>query len=129
MFFRRQKPRLPTFEEQLEVARQQGFTIEGRRLQKYGCAAVLEPAGQAEARFVEPPGLLLDDEIARLEDRGYQKVVVTKARGARPALAEQLQTLHRFNAELRQIFRLPTLYNQSLGTVSDRYLYDRLHGR
>jgi hypothetical protein len=37
--------------------------------------------------------------------------------------------VHDFDAELRHVFRLTSLYNESLGTVSDRYLYDRLAGR
>jgi hypothetical protein len=130
MFFRRVKPSPPAFEQELEEARRQGFTVDpapggGWRLAKYGCAAVID----REARFVERPGVLVAGEIARLLDRGYQKFLQTRDGRTRPALAEQLRALHQFDAELRHIFRLTCLYNESLGTVSDRYFYDRLAGR
>ena len=130
MFFRRVKPTLPTFEQELEEARRQGFRVEatpggGWRLSKHGCAAVID----CDARFVERPGVVVNGEVARLLDRGYQKFLQTDDGRTRPALAEQLRAVHDFDAELRHVFRLTSLYNESLGTVSDRYMYDRLAGR
>ena len=129
MFFRRVKVSPPSFEQELEEARHQGFTVEptpaGYRLGKHGCAAVVD----RNVRFVERPGVVVEGEIARLLDRGYQKFIQTADGRTRPALAEQLRAVHDFDAELRHIFRLTSLYNESLGTVSDRYLYDRLAGR
>jgi hypothetical protein len=37
--------------------------------------------------------------------------------------------VHRFAEELRQVVGEPSLYNESLGTTSDSYLYDRVKGR
>jgi hypothetical protein len=133
MFFRRRKPTLPTFEEQLKGARQQGFTVESEgaqraKLSKYGCAAVLEAADAGKVRFAERPGVVLDGTIARLEDRGYQKFFQV-GKQTRPALAEQLRDLHRFIEEVRHVFGVTSLYNESLGTVSNGYHYDRLEGR
>ena len=133
MFFRRRKPTLPTFEEQLKGARQQGFTVESEagtraKLSKYGCAAVVEAAGGGKVRFTERPGVVLDGTIARLEDRGYQKFFQV-GNQTRPALAEQLRDLHRFIEEMRHVFGVTSLYNESLGTVSNGYHYDRLEGR
>ena len=129
MFFRRVKPTPPSFEQELEQARRQGFTVEstaaGYRVGKHGCAAVID----GEGRFLERPGVVVEGEIARLLDRGYQKFLQTAGGGTRPALAEQLRAVHDFDAELRHTFRLTSLYNESLGTVSDRYWYDRLAGR
>jgi hypothetical protein len=129
MFFRRIKPSPPSFEQELEEARRQGFTVEpapaGYRMSKHGCAAVID----RNVRFVERPGVVINGEIARLLDRGYQKFLQTADGRTRPALAEQLRAVHDFDAELRHVFRLTSLYNESLGTVSDRYLYDRLAGR
>jgi hypothetical protein len=129
MFFRRVKKIPPTLEQGLEEARRQGFTVESTpaeyRLTKNGCAAVIDH----DARFVERPGVVLDGEIARLVDGGYQKFFQTSDRRTHPALAHHLRAIHDFDAELRHIFRLTSLYNESLGTVSDRYLYDRLEGR
>jgi hypothetical protein len=129
MFFRRVKPAPRSFEQELEEARRRGFAVEaapaGYRLSKNGCAAVID----RELRFVERPGILAGGEIMRLLDRGYQKFLATRDGKTRPALATQLRLLHDFDAELRHIFRLTSLYNESLGTVSDRYHYDRLAGR
>src|SRR5258706_15941016 len=96
IFFPRRRVPPPTFEEQLNSARQQGFTVEsagpGRaKLSKYGCAAVVEAAGPGQIRFLEA-GLVIDGTIARLEDRGYQKFFLV-GNQARPALAEQLRDL------------------------------------
>jgi len=134
MFFRRRRPAAVTFAERLETLRRQGFTVEPAageqvRLSKGGCAAVIEPAGEAGARFVEKPGIALGGEIARLLDRGFQKFLSTRSGGERPALAEHLTAIHRFDEELRRSLQLPSLYNESLGTVSERYHYDRLADR
>ncbi len=129
MFFRRVKHGPPTFEQALEEARRQGFTVEnspaGYKLTKSGCAAVID----REARLVEKPGIVLDGEIVRLLDGGYQKFLQTRDGRTHPAQAHHLRSIHDFDAEIRHIFRLTSLYNESLGTVSDRYLYDRLEGR
>ena len=136
MFFRRKKPTPVTFEGELEDARNQGFTVEIQpdspshvRLAKHGCAAVIGREGPAGIRFQEKPGVVVHGEIARLVDRGYQKFLITRDGRDHPAQADQLKALHQFNAELRHAFRLTSLYNESLGTVSDRYHYDRLEGR
>ena len=46
-----------------------------------------------------------------------------------PATAESLQAVHRFAEELREVIGEPSLYNESLGTTSDSYQYDRVKGR
>jgi hypothetical protein len=134
MFFRRKKESAPSFQQQLEAARAQGFTLEdaaaGRvRISKHGCAAVVEHAGGGRVRFVETPGVLANGEIAKLVDRGFQKFLATTAGVTRPALAEQLLAVHRFDEELRRVLHLESLYNEALGTVSNRYVYDRVQGR
>jgi hypothetical protein len=134
MFFRRKQTRLPTFEDEIQNARNSGFAVEGSdgkrvRLSKMGCAAVVEPVADHDARFVERPGIVIDGKIAKLLDRGYQKFLVTSEGKRYPATAEQLSTLHQFEEEIRKVLRLPSLYNLSLGTVSNRYMYDRVEGR
>jgi len=135
MLFRRRKQSIPSVDERLEALKKRGFLVEpaaGKpsliQVSHGGCAAVIERAGEHEARLVEGPGVVVDGEIARLLDGGYQKFLVT-ARGRRPALAEQLKALLRFSERLRAELRLTTLYNQALGSVSDTYQYDRLRGR
>src|SRR5262249_51934489 len=134
MFFRRTKESPPSFEQRLEAARGLGFAIEQTEgptrysISRAGCAAVVERSGADGVHFVEKPGILAGGEIAKLEDRGYQNFLVTK-KSSHPARAEQLRALHHFDEELRKILKVPSLYNESLGTVSNRYVYDRVEGR
>jgi hypothetical protein len=61
-------------------------------------------------------------------DRGYQKFLKTPQYEF-PATAIQLEAIHLFSEELSQITGSISLYNESLGTTSDLYEYDRLQGR
>ncbi len=61
-------------------------------------------------------------------DRGYQKFIKT-SQYELPASASQLQAIHAFSEELKQLIGTISLYNESLGTTSDVYRYDRLVGR
>ena len=98
---------------------------------KYGAAAILAPAADMEggpATFAERPGILVRGQIARLLDRGYQKFIKS-SQFELPATAAQLHAIHQFSEELTQWIGGISLYNQSLGTTSDVYEYDRLRGR
>ena len=66
--------------------------------------------------------------MARLLDRGFQKFI-RSAQYEVPATASQLQSIHRFADEVKQLTGAMNLYNESLGTTSDLYEYDRLKGR
>jgi len=66
--------------------------------------------------------------IPRLLDRGYQKFIKTPQYEL-PATASQLQAIHAFSEEVKQLTGGVDLYNESLGTTSDLYHYDRLKGR
>lgn len=110
-----------------------GFTATDRGngqvlLTKKGCGTVIEKSASGEPQFVVRPGILMREHIARLLDRGFQKFWQTGDRTV-PAAAEQLQALHKFEQELRAVMGLTGLYNQNLGTVSSRYVYDRVEGR
>jgi len=109
-----------------------GFELnrEGGRLRvKSGpCAALLAPGPGGSVQFAEPPGYVIGGTIARLEDGGYQKFLVTPSLRV-PALAEHLREIHDFTRRLNAALGVAMLYNQSLGTVSSRYSYDRLRGR
>jgi hypothetical protein len=100
----------------------------GMLVSKYGAAAVLVAAPDAAAAFAVCPGLLVQGEVTRLLDRGYQKFI-RSSKFELPALAGQLQAIHRFSEELKQLTGAISLYNESLGTTSDLYQYDRLKGR
>ena len=74
------------------------------------------------------PGWVLGGEIARLVDRGYQKFLKTSKLEI-PATADHLRAIHKFSEELKEAMGGLVLYNESLGTTSDRYVYDRMKGR
>ena len=46
-----------------------------------------------------------------------------------PATADHLKAIHQFSEELKEATGLPSLYNESIGTVSDSYHYDRVTDR
>jgi hypothetical protein len=106
---------------------------------KYGAAAVLAPNPKYSAKtaaedeqhpviWITPPGWVLRGKISRLVDHGNQKLFETPtARIA--ATADALKAIHRFSEELREAIGEPSLYNESLGTVSNSYMYDRVKGR
>ncbi len=70
----------------------------------------------------------MNGEIGHVLDKGYQKFIKTP-HAERPATADHLRSLHKFSEELRQAIGAVSLYNESMGTVSDEYMYDRVKGR
>ena len=101
-----------------------------RRVSKYGCAAEIAPGELkgSPVRLLAKPGWVLNGEISRILDRGYQKFLKTDKLEV-PATADHLRALHRFEQELKEAIGQMSLYNESIGTTSDVYLYDRLVGR
>jgi hypothetical protein len=136
------KSRNPNFDQALEILRTHGFDVQpypaiagGMLVSKHGAGAVLISAqplkpveGNGAVAFAERPGALVGGEVARLLDRGYQKFIKT-SQFELPASALQLQAIHLFSEELSQLTGEISLYNESLGTTSDLYQYDRLKGR
>jgi hypothetical protein len=98
------------------------------QVRKYGCAAEIAAAGDGTPEILSRPGVLLNGEIARLLDRGYQKFFKT-TKVEIPATADHLRSLHEFSEELKEAIGGLSLYNESLGTTSDLYMYDRVKGR
>lgn len=98
------------------------------QVRKYGCAADIAAAPDGTPEILSRPGVLLNGEIARLLDRGYQKFFKT-TKVEIPASADHLRSLHEFSEELREAMGATTLYNEALGTTSDLYQYDRVKGR
>ncbi|HUX44360.1 MAG TPA: hypothetical protein VMV57_06380 [Terracidiphilus sp.] len=126
-----------TFPKLLDALRAHAFAVEpyagvagGMLVSKNGAAAVLVPARQkgAAAAYAVHPGALIRHEVARLLDRGYQKFLKT-SQFELPAMASQLHAIHTFTEELKLLSGDSCLYNESLGTTSDLYQYDRLQGR
>jgi hypothetical protein len=129
------KPQQRTYEEAVNWLRDHGFDIleaPGTQnrvfVKKYGCSAAIERAEDGSVRLFAKPGYLVGSEIARLVDKGYQKFLKT-TKTEIPATADHLKALHEFSEELREATGQISLYNESLGTVSDRYVYDRVEGR
>jgi hypothetical protein len=129
------------FDQLLDALRAQNFEVtpfagvpNGMQAAKNGVAAVIVP-GQTDPKWDDggqklavSPGLLVRGEIARLLDRGYQKFIRT-SKFELPATAAQLHAIQDFTEELNLITGALGLYNESLGTTSDVYMYDRVRGR
>ena len=129
------KTRNASFEQAMETLRAHSFDVAPHSgapdevlVSKNGAAALLAPGKDAQVVFTERPGALVQGEVARLLDRGYQKFLKT-ARFEIPATAAQLHAIHAFSEELNQVIGAIDFYNEALGTTSDLYQYDRLKGR
>jgi len=125
----------PTYEQALEWFRGHGFDLleppgTNHRvfLKKLNCSAAIEKAADGGAKILAYPGCLIGGEIAKLVNRGYQQFLkTTKTEIA--ATADKLQALHQFVEEFQEALGLPGSYNESLGTTSGDYLYDRIKDR
>jgi hypothetical protein len=98
------------------------------QVRKYGCAAEIAAAPDGTVLMLSHPGWVLNGEISRLLDKGYQKFFKT-SRLEIPATADKLRAIHDFSQELNEATGATSLYNESLGTTSDVYMYDRVKGR
>src|ERR1700740_3572169 len=118
-----------TYDEALEWLREHGFDIQeapgtnGRVfLRKYNVAAAIQKTPGGGVRIFAYPGYLIGSEISKLVNRGYQQFLKT-SKAEVPANAEPLTELHSFAAYRKVALGLPSLYNESLGTVSESYQY------
>ena len=131
----------PTFDEVLATLGGEKFDVspaaEGSnraagayRVSKIGCAAEIAPSSEKDApvRLLSKAGWVVGGESARLVDRGYQKFLKTSKLEI-PATADHLRALHSFEDQLKEAVGAMVLYNEALGTTSDRYDYDRVKGR
>jgi hypothetical protein len=133
------KTRLRSFNDVLSVLGGQRFDVapaqEGAKrtpnafqVRKYGCAAEIAAAPDGSVEILARPGWVLNGEIARLLDRGYQKFIKTSKLEI-PASADHLRAIHEFSEELNEAIGGTSLYNEALGTTSNVYHYDRVKGR
>ena len=125
----------PTYEDAVNYFRSNGFDVldaPGTQnrvfVKKYNCSAAIQQDEDGFVTLFAKPGYLIGGEISKLVDRGYQKFLKTTKTEV-PATAEHLQALHQFSEEFRIATGIPVLYNESLGSVSDAYVYDRVQGR
>ncbi|HEX6771557.1 MAG TPA: hypothetical protein VF126_06000 [Acidobacteriaceae bacterium] len=135
-----------SFDQVLQILRDNGFDVRDVpgvagevAVGKYGAAAVISPNPKYSAKtaredeqhpvvWITPPGWVLRGRISRLVDHGNQKLFETPTVHI-AATADALKSIHRFSEEMREAIGEPSLYNESLGTVSNSYMYDRLKGR
>jgi len=97
-------------------------------LKKHNVSAAVEKDEHGGVRIFARPGYLIGGEISKLIDRGYQKFLMT-TKSEVPATADHLKAIHDFTEELKEALGGVSLYNESLGTVSDKYVYDRVKDR
>ena len=130
------------FDEVLSTLRTLGFDVQTSpgvanqiAVRKYGAGATLvqapkgnEKIPQSSVTWVHKPGFVVGGEVAFLLDKGNQKFWKSSKLEV-PATADSLKAVHRFGEELREVIGEPSLYNESLGTTSDSYHYDRVKGR
>ena len=115
-----------TYEEALAWLREHGFDVleapgtNGRVfLRKYNVSAAIQKTAEDGIKIFAHPGYLIGSEISKLVNRGYQQFL-KNSKTEIPATADHLKALQSFAEEL------PSLYNESLGTVSESYHYDRV---
>lgn len=124
-----------TYEEALAWLRDNGFDVTDAPgtnsrvfLRKYNVSAAIQKAPEDSIKIFAYPGCLIGSEISKLVNRGYQQFLKT-SKNEVPATADQLKALQTFSEELKTALGLPSLYNESLGTVSESYHYDRIENR
>ncbi len=124
-----------SYEDALSWLRDHGFDLndapgmQGRVFaKKYNCSAAIQKNGDDGVKIFAYPGYLIGSEISKLVNKGYQQFLKTAKREV-PATADHLKSLQQFTEELKEALGLPSLYNESLGTVSESYHYDRIEDR
>lgn len=124
-----------TFEDAVGWLREHGFDMieaPGTQnrvfLKKYNVSAAIQKNGDDHVKIFAYPGYLIGGEISKLVNKGYQQFLKT-AKTEVPATADHLKALHQFTEEFKEALGLPSLYNESLGTVSEAYQYDRIEDR
>jgi len=131
-----------TYEDAVNWLRDHGFDLidapgtPGRVfLRKYNVSAAIQKNGKDKngkdndgVKIFAYPGYLIGSEISKLVNKGYQQFLKT-SKNEVPATADHLKALQQFTEELKEGLGLPSLYNESLGTVSESYQYDRVKDR
>ena len=124
-----------SYDEALTWLREHGFDVQeapgtnGRVfLRKYNVSSAIQKTPEDGVKIFAYPGYLIGSEISKLVNRGYQQFL-KNSKTEIPATAEHLKALQTFSEELKEALGLPSLYNESLGTVSESYHYDRIKDR
>ena len=123
------------YEDAVEWLKGHGFDIleapgtQGRIfLKKNNVSAAIDRNADGTGKIFAYPGYLIGGEISKLVNKGYQQFLKT-TKTEIGATADHLRALQNFSEELKEALGIPSLYNESLGTVSESYHYDRVNGR
>src|SRR6266516_1203577 len=91
-----------SFEDAVSWFRDHGFDVleapgDSNRLflKKYQVSAAIERTEDSGVKIFAYPGYLINGEISKLVDQGYQKVLKT-SKAEYPATADRLKALHQF---------------------------------
>ena len=133
MFFRRDRPKVLTLANRVELLKQAGFCAEpltdGRvKITKHGVGFVIGDSAKNQPE-IDKAGILVNGEIAVLLSGGYQMFLETPSGRRLPATAIELKALHNFEEDVKQALGITSLYNTGLGTTSAKHLYDRVSAR
>src|SRR5258707_12469123 len=105
MFFRREKTRVLSFDEHIQLLKQAGFSAQpvsgGVKGTKGHCGPILKDSSGPHPE-IGKAGILIGDEIGWLVDRGYQKFFQTPTWRKDPAQATKLNALHDFEETLKE---------------------------
>src|SRR5271165_7158635 len=103
----KKKVKTKSYEDAVAWFREHGFDVleapgTSNRvfLKKYQCSAAIERTEGGGVKIFAYPGYLINGEISKLVDHGYQKVLQT-TKGIYPATADHLKALHEFSEELK----------------------------
>jgi hypothetical protein len=133
MFTRREKPKVPTFEERLQTMGRMGILSAKKgpgsaAVMRSIAAGVVKETG-ANTYLIASAGIVMGNEIGELVDGGNQKFWLTKSGKKQPALAEELREVHALVEDVREALGMTSLYNEGLGSVNTHHLYDRVRDR
>jgi hypothetical protein len=124
-----------TYEDAVNWLREHGFDLieaPGTQarvfLRKYNVSAAIQKTDDGGVKIFAYPGYLISSEISKLVNKGYQQFLKTSKTEV-PATADHLKALHQYSEEMKEALAIPSLYNESLGTVSEAYQYDRIKDR
>src|ERR1700722_16176643 len=98
MFFRRERPKVLTFDDHMSAARAAGFKTESvgsgkTRVERNGVAAVFTAGPDGVPVVSERAGVVMGKEIGTLTDGGFQKFLTTPRGKGKPPLAAALKEI------------------------------------
>src|ERR1700719_5250627 len=110
-----------TYEDAVQYLRDHGFDLieapgtPGRVfVRKYNVSAAIQKDGDDGVKIFAYPGYLINGEMSKLINRGYQQVLKTSKTEV-AATADHLKALQQFSEEMKGALGLARFYNRSPG--------------